>query len=71
MRGAAAALDHLATPHAYAPCAAYADDVVLQGKPEAVRRASFALKERCAQEGPQVNDAKCHAYSELVGRLSP
>ena len=61
------ALEHLATHHADAPCAAYADDIVLQGKPEAVRRAFFALKERCAQVGLQVNDAKCHAYSRTRG----
>ena len=30
------ALEHLATHHADAPCAAYTDDIVLQGKPEAV-----------------------------------
>ena len=34
---------------------------------EAVRRAFFALKERCAQMGLQVNDAKCHAYSRTRG----
>ena len=55
------ALEHLATHHADASCAAYADDIVLQGKPEAVRRASSALKQRCAQVGLQVNDAKCDA----------
>ena len=61
------ALEHLATHHADTSCAAYADDIVLQGKPEAVRRAFFALKERCAQVGLQVNDAKCHAYSRTRG----
>ena len=61
------ALEHLATHHAHAPCAAYADDIVLQGKPEAVRRGFSALKERCAQVGLQVNDAKCHAYSRSHG----
>ena len=40
---------------------------MLQGKPEAVRRAFFALKERCAQVGLQVNDAKCNAYSRNRG----
>ena len=57
------ALEHLAT-HS---CAAYADDIVLQGKPEAVRRAFSALKERCAHVGLQVHDAKCHAYSRSHG----
>ena len=61
------ALEYQATHHADAPCAAYADDIVQQGKPEAVRRAFFALKERCAQVGLQVNDAKCHAYSRTHG----
>ena len=40
---------------------------MLQGKPEAVRRAFFALKERCAKVGLQVNDAKGHAYSRTRG----
>ena len=60
-------LEHLATHHADASCAAYADDILLQGKPEAVRRAFFALKQRYAQVGLQVNDAKCHAYSRTRG----
>ena len=57
------ALEHLATHHADTPCAAYVDDIVLQGKPEEVCHAFSALKERCAHVGLQVNDAKCHAYS--------
>ena len=61
------AVEHLATHHADAPCAAYADDIVLQGKPEAVRRAFSALKERCAHVGLQVHDAKCHGYSRSHG----
>ena len=52
------ALEHLATHHADAPSAANADDIVLQGKPEAVRRAFSALKDRCARVGLQVNDAE-------------
>ena len=36
---------------------------MLQGKAEAVRRGLSALKERCARQGLQVNDAKFHAYS--------
>ena len=31
------ALEHLATNHAEFHCAAYADDIMLPGKPEAVR----------------------------------
>ena len=68
------ALEHLNTHHADAPCAAYADDIVLQCEPEVVRRAFSALQ-RCAQVGtagqrweePLVNDAKCHAYSRSHG----
>ena len=61
------ALEHLATHHADAPCAAYVDDIMLQGKLEAVRRAFFALKERCTRVGLQVHDAKCHGYSRTRG----
>ena len=37
-------LEHLTNHHGDAPCAAYADDIVLQGKLEAIRRAFSALK---------------------------
>lgn len=61
------ALKHLATHQVDAPCAACADDIVLQGEPEVGRRAFSALKERCAHVGLQVTDAECHAYSRSHG----
>ena len=64
------ASERLTTHHADAPCAAHADyidAIVRQGKPEAVRCASSALKERCAYVGLQVNDAQGHAYYRSDG----
>jgi hypothetical protein len=60
-------LEHLQLHHADAPCAAYADDVILQGKPEAVRAAFSVLQARCSRAGLDVNTDKCSAYSPSHG----
>ena len=56
-------LEHLRTHHPDAPCAAYAGDIILQGKPEAVRVAFTVLQARCSRAGLQVNTSKCSGYS--------